>query len=1048
MRLGSVATVALLALLLGMAAGDIAIIDINDHWLKTQGLASYLDDAGVPYHDVTQDARAGRLNLEGADALIIGTFATSEPALHKGIDAGAQAIRALLARGGVVVEFTQADQEQDTVDWLPEPLRALRCDTDHDSCRLLEPDHALLTTPNRIKAVDLSLCALPGKPLAWETFAQHTGFGVIAAENNEGEGGFILEAEAGPGHVLLFAITPDKTYSSTAEQRKQAARAMLDNVIAYIAAAQAGSLAPVTVLDIGPPGTIRVTGIVYEDRNHDGTRDPAEPTIRDIKVSNGIDIVVTDASGTFAMEMPLAATRCVFPIIPADYEIPGNVYARIPEGAQNDRQIELGLSKRSSPLPQRFSIVQITDIHVGLLGQLSALSEDVAEVNEWTRAPDLVMATGDLVNAGASTAQYDDYRTAIADVDAPLVNVIGNHDYNSGPIATSHWERYLGPRYFSFDYGRYHCLCPDSTVLDDVQKAWIEKDLSMIPEGQPILVFQHHHPEREELDSLARYNTKAIFTGHWHGTREMLYKGILDINSATFRFGGIDRTARGFRVAEFDGDSIGFDYRVGGIERLLAVVSPAQSASVPPGRIPIVVNAYDTGTRVVHVTVTIRDPADHGRDAGGTIELTAGGDWSWFGTAEIDDKGRKLIEVTAVDQRGNEWRAWSDFVIDDTVTLEPEPEGDWPMFHGDPESSGIADVAIEPPLAPAWVTNTGGAVNIGSPVIAEGKVYIGTLFLHGIEDCTIACIDARSGELLWRTPTDSSIKNAPCAAGGMVYAVSAAGTLYAADADDGSIVWTASLGNEDVQRWDTCAPKAVDGVVYAGGRSHLRALDAKTGDPVWTAEPMGAQWWPSIYSATTIGDEDVYLGCQEGLFALNRATGNRIWEIKERAAAAATAGSTVYSRLGNDLAAVNAANGEIRWRAAGVFGDETGCPAVAPGKEEIVYAGGANGRMMAFRASDGTPLADFAVERGITSTQPYQRNERTVTSSPAVAGDLLIFGGNDGYLYVLDRHTMQERQKLYIGAPVIGSPAVSGNAVYVTAYDGNVYCFAAVEREE
>ena len=95
------------------------------------------------------------------------------------------------------------------------------------------------------------------------------------------------------------------------------------------------------------------------------------------------------------------------------------------------------------------------------------------------------------------------------------------------------------------------------------------------------------------------------------------------------------------------------------------------------------------------------------------------------------------------------------------------------------------------------------------------------------------------------------------------------------------------------------------------------------------------------------------------------------------------------------------------------------------------------------RGSNVYTISPFSVEKGIASIRPYQRNERTIISSPVVTGDLVIFGSTDGYIYLLDRSTMKERQKIYIGAPIASSPAISGNALFIAAYDGNVYAFAA-----
>lgn len=54
-----------------------------------------------------------------------------------------------------------------------------------------------------------------------------------------------------------------------------------------------------------------------------------------------------------------------------------------------------------------------------------------------------------------------------------------------------------------------------------------------------------------------------------------------------------------------------------------------------------------------------------------------------------------------------------------------------------------------------------------------------------------------------------------------------------------------------------------------------------------------------------------------------------------------------------------------------------------------------------------------------------------VRASPVVAGDLLLVGSGDGFLYALDRRNGAERWRFAAGSPVNASPAVQGGLVYI-----------------
>ena len=62
-------------------------------------------------------------------------------------------------------------------------------------------------------------------------------------------------------------------------------------------------------------------------------------------------------------------------------------------------------------------------------------------------------------------------------------------------------------------------------------------------------------------------------------------------------------------------------------------------------------------------------------------------------------------------------------------------------------------------------------------------------------------------------------------------------------------------------------------------------------------------------------------------------------------------------------------------------------------------------------------------------------------SSPAVCGDKVVVGSDDGRLYLVSLATGKELWSYEIGQPISSSPAVAGGRVVVGSEDGGVYCF-------
>lgn len=66
-----------------------------------------------------------------------------------------------------------------------------------------------------------------------------------------------------------------------------------------------------------------------------------------------------------------------------------------------------------------------------------------------------------------------------------------------------------------------------------------------------------------------------------------------------------------------------------------------------------------------------------------------------------------------------------------------------------------------------------------------------------------------------------------------------------------------------------------------------------------------------------------------------------------------------------------------------------------------------------------------------------------IETSPVLSGNIVYVGASDGYLYALDRQTGQLLWKHAMGAPVLGTVAVSGNALFAVDFSGNIYGFVS-----
>lgn len=89
-----------------------------------------------------------------------------------------------------------------------------------------------------------------------------------------------------------------------------------------------------------------------------------------------------------------------------------------------------------------FTIVQLTDIHVGRTIKRGFIEELVSRTNQLQ--PDMVVITGDLVDLPVPRIEYDLY--PLRDLKAPAYFILGNHEYFHGPGETLSYVKSLGIR--------------------------------------------------------------------------------------------------------------------------------------------------------------------------------------------------------------------------------------------------------------------------------------------------------------------------------------------------------------------------------------------------------------------------------------------------------------------------------------------------------------------------------------------------------------------------------------------------------------------------
>ncbi|MFQ5676713.1 MAG: PQQ-binding-like beta-propeller repeat protein [bacterium] len=177
---------------------------------------------------------------------------------------------------------------------------------------------------------------------------------------------------------------------------------------------------------------------------------------------------------------------------------------------------------------------------------------------------------------------------------------------------------------------------------------------------------------------------------------------------------------------------------------------------------------------------------------------------------------------------------------------------DWPQWRG-PNRDGISEetgiLKTWPEGGPKILWSAPSGEGYSGISISGGRLY--TMYGMRNDEVTV-CLDAESGEELWRFKMDTKYTNqfgngpraTPTVDGDLVFILGARGKLFALNAATGAEVWSSDLQTEyggRIPTWGVSTSPLVDGTmlfVDVGGKDGygLVAFNKMTGKVIWKSE--------------------------------------------------------------------------------------------------------------------------------------------------------------------------------------------------------------------
>jgi 3',5'-cyclic AMP phosphodiesterase CpdA len=326
-------------------------------------------------------------------------------------------------------------------------------------------------------------------------------------------------------------------------------------------------------------------GKVFVDRDRDSVSDPGERGLRGVMVSNGRDVVTTDARGYY--ELPVYDNMTVFVTQPAGYQVPVDeyniaqfYYHHLPQGSP---ELRYGGIAPTGPLPEavNFPLVESRATHTKdqncvIAGDLQTYNKTEVEyarkgaINDLAQRHDYtgcgVLFVGDIV--GDDLSLYPDVKDLTKSLNGPVRFLPGNHDLDYDARTPEHsfdtFRAQLAPAYYSYDVGRVHVValntvrypctpdvdnpdgkrpgCDDpenkptyNGRLDERQLEWLRKDLAKVPRNKLVVIASHiglvnyadegspvHQVDQvREVYDLLKGRKAVAVSGHSHSIENM-----------------------------------------------------------------------------------------------------------------------------------------------------------------------------------------------------------------------------------------------------------------------------------------------------------------------------------------------------------------------------------------------------------------------------------------------------------------------------------------------------------------------------------------------
>jgi outer membrane protein assembly factor BamB len=292
-----------------------------------------------------------------------------------------------------------------------------------------------------------------------------------------------------------------------------------------------------------------------------------------------------------------------------------------------------------------------------------------------------------------------------------------------------------------------------------------------------------------------------------------------------------------------------------------------------------------------------------------------------------------------------------------------------------------------------WDTETDSPLS-GGPGVGDGLVLLGS------SDGEVLALGEKDGEIKWRARVSSEVLSSPVAQGGIAVARTIDGKLFGLSIDDGTRLWVFDRTTPVLTLRGTSSPVLAAGTAVAGfDNGQVVAIALSNGQPLWQTRVAVPRGRTELERMVDIDADPVIEG------------------------------NTVYAvTYQGQVAALELFSGKVIWR-----------------RDMSSYAGLGVGAENVYVTDESSNV--WALKRSNSASMWRQAKlEARRVSPPAVFGRFVVVGDLEGYLHWLRKDDGQFVARVKVDSDgIIAAPVATPFAIYVYGSGGDLTALQVVQ---